>query len=155
MGGGVQGVIFHLAGVAGGVNIPISAHIDAHMGGGAAGAVVAEEDQVAGLQIALRHGDAVFQLGGGGAVDVNSKMCVDVFTFDKCRMLYDTLPLVEYLGSEVRDVTRQMLIRMAVDAIDKHSVHMLDELYYGSALIGINEAQWSRNKLLPKRIEIV
>lgn len=83
------------------------------------------------------------------------KMCVDVFTFDKCRMLYDTLPLVEYLGSEVRDVTRQMLIRMAVDAIDKHSVHMLDELYYGSALIGINEAQWSRNKLLPKRIEIV
>lgn len=43
---------------------------------------------------------------------------------------------------------------MAVDAIDKHSIWILSELYYGSALIGVNEEKWSRNKCLPNRIEI-
>lgn len=82
------------------------------------------------------------------------KMCIDAFTFDKCRMLYDTLPLVEYLGSETADATSQMIVRMAVDAIDKHSLHILDDLYYGSALIGIGDEKWSYNKMLPNRIEI-
>lgn len=82
------------------------------------------------------------------------KMCVDAFTFDKCRMFYDSLPLVEYLGSDTADATRQMITRMAVDAIDKHSIWILSELYYGSALIGVNEEKWSRNKCLPNRIEI-
>lgn len=82
------------------------------------------------------------------------KMCVDAFTFDKCRMFYDSLPLVEYLGSDTADVTRQMITRMAVDAIDKHSIWILEELYYGSALIGVNEEKWSKNHDLPNRIEI-
>lgn len=82
------------------------------------------------------------------------RMCLDVFTFDKCRMLYDTLPLVEYLGSDVYDVTRQMIERMAMDTIDKHSLRIIDELYYGSALIGIGDEPWSNYKVLPKRVEI-
>ena len=82
------------------------------------------------------------------------KMCIDAFTFDKCRMFYDTLPLVEYLGSDTADATRQMITRMAVDAIDKHSLWILEELYYGSALIGVNEEKWAKNHDLPNRIEI-
>lgn len=82
------------------------------------------------------------------------KMCIDAFTFDKCRMLYDILPLVEYLGCETGDATRQMIVRMAMDAIGKHSMWFFDDLYYGSALIGINEAEWAKNKLLPNRVEI-
>ena len=82
------------------------------------------------------------------------KMCIDAFTFDKCRMLYDTLPLVEYLGSETGNPTSQMIVRMAMDAIDKHSLRILDDLYFGSALIGIGDEKWSYNKMLPNRIEL-
>lgn len=82
------------------------------------------------------------------------KMCLDIFTLDKCRMLYDTLPLVEYLGSDVCDETRQMIERMAMDAIDKHSLRLIDELYFGSALIGIGDAPWSDYKVIPKRVEL-
>ena len=82
------------------------------------------------------------------------RMCLDIFTLDKCRMLYDTLPLVEYLGSDASDATRQMIERMAVDTIDKHSIRMIDELYYGAALVGIGEFPWSSYYMLPKRLEI-
>lgn len=82
------------------------------------------------------------------------KMCVDAFAFDKCRMFYDILPLVEYLGSDTADATRQMITRMAVDAIGKHSIWIMDDLYFGSALIGVYDEKWSRNKDLPNRIEI-
>ena len=81
-------------------------------------------------------------------------MCIDAFTFDKCRMLYDTLPLVEYLGSETGNPTSQMIVRMAMDAIDKHSLRILYDLYFGSALIGIGDEKWSYNKMLPNRIEL-
>ena len=82
------------------------------------------------------------------------RMCIDAFTFDKCRMLYDTLPLIEYLGPETGDVTRQMIVRMAIDAIGKHSLWIMDDLYFGSALIGVNEEKWACNKILPNREEI-
>ncbi len=47
--------------------------------------------------------------------------------------------------------TRQMIERMAMDAIDKHSLRLIDELYFGSALIGIGDAPWSDYKVIPKR----
>ena len=51
-----------------------AAHIDAHVGSGSIGVVgPLEEDQVAGLQVGVANGVAVFQLIGGGAVDSSSR----------------------------------------------------------------------------------
>ena len=47
-----------------------------------------------------------------------------------------------------------MITRMAVDAIGKHSIWIMDDLYFGSALIGVYDEKWSRNKDLPNRIEL-
>ena len=82
------------------------------------------------------------------------RMCIDVVTLDKCRALYDWIPMLEYFIHDMQDVNRQMITRMCIDAIDKQLLHIVDEIYYGAALVGINEFDWSKNFVLPKRIEL-
>jgi len=38
---------------------------------------------------------------------------------------------------------------MCINAIDKQLLHIVDEIFCGSALVGINEFEWSINKELP------
>lgn len=82
------------------------------------------------------------------------RMCIDIFTLDKCRALYDWMPMLEYFIHDMQDNNRQMITRMCIDAIDKQLLHIVDEIYYGAALVGINEFGWSRNFVLPKRVEL-
>ncbi|MBQ3691693.1 MAG: hypothetical protein II937_17735 [Bacteroidales bacterium] len=80
------------------------------------------------------------------------KMCVDVFTFDQCRGFYDWLPMIEYQSDYVKDFTKQMIIRMSIDAIAKHSLGIIEQQYYGSALIGEGETKWAKYYDFPSRI---
>ncbi|RHD51081.1 hypothetical protein [Bacteroides caccae] len=82
------------------------------------------------------------------------KMCLDIFTLDKCRTLYDWIPMLEYFIYDMQDNNRQMITRMCIDAIGKQLLHIVDEIFEGSALVGINEFEWSINKELPNREEI-
>lgn len=83
------------------------------------------------------------------------KMCLDIVTLDKCRALYDWMPMLEYFIHDMKDHNRQMITRMCMDAIDKQLLHIVDEVYFGAALVGINEQEWSKNKVLPYRTEII
>ena len=82
------------------------------------------------------------------------KMCLDIFTLDKCRTLYDWIPMLEYFIYDMQDNNRQMITRMCIDAIGKQLLHIVDEIFEGSALVGINEFEWSINNELPNREEI-
>ena len=83
------------------------------------------------------------------------KMCLDIYTFDRCRSLYDWLPMIEYYGNDLSIVERQMITRMCIDAIGKHVIWILPELYFGSALVGVNERDWSDNHDIPNRKKII
>lgn len=72
------------------------------------------------------------------------KMCVDVFTFDQCRGFYDWLPMIEYQSDYVKDFDKQMIVRMSIDAIAKHSIGIIEQQYYGSAVIGAGEKDWAK-----------
>lgn len=78
-------------------------------------------------------------------------MYFDVFTFDRCRALYDWLPMIEYYGEDLLNIERQIVSRMCMDAIVKHSIYNLHQLYYGSNLVGIYEEDWSDNHYVPIR----
>lgn len=82
------------------------------------------------------------------------KMCLDIFTLDKCRALYDWIPMLEYFIYDMQDNNRQMITRMCIDAIGKQLLNIANEIFEGSALVGINEFEWSINKKLPNREEI-
>lgn len=82
------------------------------------------------------------------------KMCLDIFTFDQCRALYDWLPMIEYYGDDLSILERQMISRICIDAIGKHSIHILERQYYGSAIVGINEHSWSQNHDIKDRIDL-
>lgn len=82
------------------------------------------------------------------------EMCLDIFTFDRCRALYDWLPMIEYYEKDLSVIERQMLTRICIDAIGKHRLYIIDNLYFGSAIIGINEKKWSENFSFSNRIEI-
>ena len=83
------------------------------------------------------------------------RMCLDIMTLDKCRALYDWMPMLEYFIHDMMNHDRQMITRMCMDAIEKQLLHIVDEVYLGAALVGINEHEWSKNKVLPNRTEIV
>lgn len=82
------------------------------------------------------------------------KMCVDVFTFDQCRGFYDWLPMIEYQSDYVQDFDKQMIIRMSIDAIAKHSLGIIEHQYSGSAIIGLGEKKWAKFYDFPYRNEI-
>lgn len=82
------------------------------------------------------------------------RMCIDILTLDKCRALYDWMPMLEYFVYDMKDNNRQMITRMCMDAIDKQLLHIVEESYYGAALVGINEYDWSKNKVLPQRSDL-
>ena len=52
------------------------------------------------------------------------RMCIDVVTLDKCRALYDWIPMLEYFIHDMQNVNRQMITRMCMDAIDKQLLHI-------------------------------
>ncbi|OCW92677.1 hypothetical protein A9168_14975 [Macellibacteroides sp. HH-ZS] len=79
------------------------------------------------------------------------KMCLDIFSFDQCRALYDWLPMIEYYGDDLSILERQMISRICVDAIGKHTIHFLERQFYGAAIVGINEFPWSANHCIPER----
>lgn len=82
------------------------------------------------------------------------KMCVDVFTLDQCRGFYDWLPMIEYQADYVKDFNKQMITRMSIDAIAKHSLGIINQLFYGSAIIGAGEEGWAKFYDFPFREEI-
>ena len=81
-------------------------------------------------------------------------MCLDIFTLDTCRELYDSLSMMEYYSNDMLIPERQIVTRMCMDAIVKQAHWQLGQLYYGAHLIGINEKIWSRNHCFPRRINI-
>lgn len=82
------------------------------------------------------------------------QMCVDVFTFDQCRGLYDWLPMIEYHADYVKDYDRQLISRMCIDAIAKNSLGVIQQQYFGSAMVGEGEQPWAHFADFPKREEI-
>jgi hypothetical protein len=76
---------------------------------------------------------------------------MDIFTVDKCRALYDWLPMIEYYPNNLHNKERQIITRMCIDAIKKHLHYFIPRQFYGSALIGINEEEWSTNYEIPTR----
>lgn len=70
-------------------------------------------------------------------------MFVDSFVFDKCRSLYDWLPMVDLYEKDLLVWERQMLARIGMDAIGgKMNDRIHRELYSGSNLIGLGERPW-------------
>lgn len=82
------------------------------------------------------------------------KMCVDIFTFDQCRSLYDWLPMIEYYGQDLKIIERQILTRICIDAIVKHSFHILQNQYFGAHVVCINDRTWSKNHYFEDRINL-
>lgn len=84
------------------------------------------------------------------------EMFVDSFIFDKCRSLYDWLPMIDLYGDELSKMEKQILVRICLDAIGgKQSGHILPSLYYGSNLIGQGEKDWAQFVYsLPRRVKL-
>ena len=81
-------------------------------------------------------------------------MCLDIFTMDTCREVYDSLPMMEYFSYDMMDESRQIVIRMCMDAISSQNHWQLDQLYYGAHLVGLGDYPWCEFKGLPRRIVI-
>jgi hypothetical protein len=72
-------------------------------------------------------------------------MFTDAFVLDQARYLYDQLPTLPFF-SETFTVPQQLVLRVCMDAIRRHSHYGCDDLFYGCALAGFGESgfhQWS------------
>lgn len=57
------------------------------------------------------------------------KMCLDIFTFDRCRSLYDYIPSFEFIPDFFKDPHRQLIIRCYMDKIHKTQFFYNDSFY--------------------------
>ncbi|EDQ8488908.1 hypothetical protein GQ231_002618 [Salmonella enterica] len=100
------------------------------------------------MELALNH--------LGGTYHINTKqhwrakykakeheMYLDMFVFDKCRALYDWLPMLDLYGTYISAIERQIIVRSCMDAIKKQCHYSFFDLYFGSHLIGIHTKEWS------------
>ncbi|MBW1746092.1 MAG: hypothetical protein JRJ25_07205 [Deltaproteobacteria bacterium] len=83
------------------------------------------------------------------------EMFIDLFLFDKCRALYDWIPMVDLYGEDLALIERQIIIRSCMDAITKQSLYSIFYSYAGANLIGINTKRWSESPTLEPRNEIL
>jgi hypothetical protein len=67
------------------------------------------------------------------------QMHLDAFTFDRCRSMYDYLPMVDMYGDVLENLLPQLIIRCCIDAIGKQIRWPLPNLYYGSNIACIND----------------
>lgn len=67
------------------------------------------------------------------------QMYLDAFTFDRCRALYDALPMVDMYGDVLGNLFPQMMARCCIDAIGKQARWPLANLYFGSNVVCVNE----------------
>lgn len=82
------------------------------------------------------------------------RMHLDAFTFDRCRSLYDFLPMVDMYGDVLKNQLPQMITRCCIDAIGKQARWPLANLYYGSNLACIGDVEGADFGELRARIEL-
>ncbi|ATB33894.1 hypothetical protein [Melittangium boletus] len=81
-------------------------------------------------------------------------MIVDSFIFDRCRALYDWLPLVELQGEDFMHLERQMLARSCLNAIALQGYYINPRQYWAALLCCLGERRWSRTASLMRRRDI-
>lgn len=65
-------------------------------------------------------------------------MFTDAFVLDQARYLYDLLPTLPFF-SETFSIPQQLVLRVCMDAISRHSHYGCDDLFYGCALAASGE----------------
>ena len=82
------------------------------------------------------------------------EMCLDVFSFDQARPLYDYLPFFELYGDDLKGVEKQIIIRTCMDIICKHSTQLFPQIYSGANMVCRGEKPWVVFPQLPARERI-
>jgi hypothetical protein len=82
------------------------------------------------------------------------RMHLDAFTFDRCRSLYDFLPMVDMYGDVLKNQLPQMIVRCCIDAIGKQSRWPLSNLYYGSNVACIGDVEGAEFAELRARVDL-
>ncbi|AWG83629.1 hypothetical protein [Vibrio parahaemolyticus] len=67
------------------------------------------------------------------------QMHLEAYTFDRCRSLYDFLPMVDMYGDVLENLLPQIMVRCCIDAIHKQVRWPLANLYFGSNMACVND----------------
>lgn len=68
-------------------------------------------------------------------------MCLDVFTFDKCRSLYDWLPSFEFMPEMFSNIHAQLIIRSYMDSIYKTQFYYNDTIFSWGHLLASGDTK--------------
>ncbi len=82
------------------------------------------------------------------------KMCLDIFTFDRCRSLYDYIPSFEFIPDFFKDPHRQLVIRCYMDKIFKTQFNYNDSFYSWGHVLFAGETPHSYITNIEDRVTI-
>lgn len=80
-----------------------------------------------------------------------TRMYTDVIPFDECRYVYDWLSTPNLFTNDWRELSSQMVFRMALDGIAKSKHYFQDDFLYGCHVVGIDPHQFPTGKLSPRQ----
>lgn len=81
-------------------------------------------------------------------------MCLDIFTFDKCRSLYDWLPSFEFMPEMFSNINVQILIRSYMDLIYKSQFFYNNTIFSWGHLLATGDTKNARITEIVDRIRI-
>ncbi|MFD2863420.1 hypothetical protein [Mucilaginibacter antarcticus] len=82
-----------------------------------------------------------------------TEMYMDMLVFDECRYLYDWMPTIDMLKSNLANIENELSFRYILDAIGKHKRWYFDEFFSGTVVID-QHTKGFKVKALRKRREI-
>ena len=82
------------------------------------------------------------------------KMCLDMYTIDKCRSLYDYIPSFEFIPDFFSDNHRQLIIRSYIDKIYKTQFNYNDSFFQWGHMLYDEETKYAKITDIEDRITI-
>jgi len=82
-----------------------------------------------------------------------TQMFTDLLVFDECRYLYDWMPTLDMLETNLNNLDMELSIRLILDAVSKHTLYYNKEYFYGTSALDIG-IKGFEGKVLKKRKNI-
>jgi hypothetical protein len=66
-------------------------------------------------------------------ISKETRMFLNMFVFDECRYIYEWMPTIDNFKNSIKDIERQLILRFAMDGVNRHTRWYYSEIFAGTA----------------------
>ncbi len=75
-----------------------------------------------------------------------TQMFTDLLIFDECRYLYDWIPTLDMIETNLNNIEMDLSLRLILDSLSKHSLRCNMDYFFGTSSIGIGNKKFNEKR---------